>query len=292
MEWDWYTAQVFLASDILDGFPNFAGRIASTSYWRVEEVWVKSVKRLRAYFIWQRRGNGVDPTHEKDDYFQACEQLRDMLVNKDMKARLEEFGEPKAYLESRYLSDGKIDQNKPSMKILISKKAERIWQVTGETDQAKNWLNAEIYVRMFYESIIPAVLENDREKTLTVLKAFQYSKAPENSFWVINCFEVALAIYFLDPDIIQELWDKSAQKTIPMFSIEGVVQVHSWPKGFEVPEECKDSFEFDGQRIIFKGLMTESQKKALLEKLIDGEHKAAVNELFLQSRLIHRETTL
>ena len=60
-------------------------------------------------------------------------------------------------------------------------------------------------MKMFYEHIIPAVLQNDEESVLTVLKAFQFSN--ENSYnLIINCFEAALPIYFLNPGIVEKLW--------------------------------------------------------------------------------------
>ena len=70
---------------------------------------------------------------------------------------------------------------------------------------------------------------------------------------------------------------------------KSVVEVESWPTTFKVPQQCKDRFEFDDKRIMFKGMMTESQKNALLEN-VEAKHK--VEELFTQSRLIHEETTL
>ncbi len=312
---DWHRAQILLASDILDGFPNFAGRIASDSYCWLESIWLKEVKRLRAYFIWQRRGDGINLDYEKIDYDNAVKHIRRMLVNEDdkgnklnpgIKARTAEFGEAKTYLEDRYLTDGMIvhegnGKKNANAKTLIDTKARRIqerrkkWEpnyIDGVKNDKINWSYAEIYVKMFYENIIPAVTQNDSEKVLTVLKAFQYSKAPENCWWVINCFETALAIYFLDPETIKYLWNASAKEPQPNSSIESIVPISSWPKSFKVPKECKGGFVLDAEKIMFKGVMTQSQMNALLEKLTEEEHRKKLEELFNQSRLIHEETTL
>ena len=305
MERDDHLAKVCLASEILDGKLIFASRVASNSYYRLEQIWLKEVKLLMAYFNWRRR-DGIDPTHEADDYYMGCEHLRIMLTNDVIKAVVpQEFEEAKSYLESRYLTNGKFDQTKPEAKKLIERKAyrisERVRGMTGKTDNDKNWIDAEAYVEMFYENIIPAVIEKDREKVLRVLKAFQFSKAPENRHHIIDCFETALAIYFLKADIIQELWNESAEEEMPPLCTESAVQVHSWPKEFKVPKDWEDKwkhrFWYDGEKIIFKGVMSELQKQTLLERFKEEhsakqEHFNAIYELFKKSRLIHRETTL
>lgn len=230
----------------------------------------------------------------------GCEHLRNMLTEDGIKAIVpQEFEEAKSYLESRYLTNGKFDQTKPEAKKLVERKAyrisERVRGMTGKTDDDKNWVDAEAYVEMFYENIIPAVIENNREKVLRVLKAFQFSKAPENRYHIINCFETALAIYFLNAETIKDLWDESAKEQLPGPCTESAVLVSSWPKKFEFPKEWEDKwkhrFWYDGEKIIFKGVMSELQKQTLLERL-KQEHFNAIYELFKKSRLIHRETTL
>lgn len=294
MRSDSHIAEVVLASEILDQRINFAGRMGSGSYWRLEQMWLKEVKCLTAYFNWQRRGNGFDPVRAVEDYYQACEHIRDQLV-KGTKGLEAEFKQVKAYLEKEYLTNGKVDQNKSEAKTLIRRKAERIWErmrVIGRaTEDLENWVNAETYVNMFYESIIPAVMEDDSERVRTVLKAFQYSKATENKFWVINCFEAALAIYFLNARTVQKLWDDSEKQPRPTSTVESVVEVSSWPETFEVPEACRGQFRTESGKITFKGVMTPEQKEALLS-VLPGEGRTSIEDLYGKSRLIHRETTL
>jgi hypothetical protein len=89
----------------------------------------------------------------------------------------------------------------------VKAKAERVYACNRIPHQdKKNWTIAETYARGFYENIIPAVTQGRPDSTLAVLKAFQFSK--ENRYLIINCFEVALAISFLDAEIVQEIWDQ------------------------------------------------------------------------------------
>lgn len=306
--WDWHQAQVLLVSDILDGFPNFAGRIAPESYWRLEDVWLKAVKLIRAYFVWEIEGKTLfDLPRERENYDRACEHIRQMLVDDHIKAQVNEFGAAKAYLENRYLTDGRVlhegsDEKSISAKKLIGTKAYRIKErrkevesdyVESPENNVANWLRAETYVRLFYENIIPAVVKRDRISVLRVLKAFQYSKAPENCWWVINCFETALAIYFLDRKIINSLWEDSKTDTVPTSYLDSSVSV-SWPsqKFFNVPAICQDSFRFDGAQIAFRGVMTDEQKEALIKELNDKSYRKDIESLYRQSRLIPKETTL
>jgi hypothetical protein len=183
---------------------------------------------------------------------------------------------------------------------LIEKKAYRIFETTGSTNSYTNWIHAETYVKMFYENIIPAVETKNREKILRVIKAFQYSKL--NRFLIINCFETALGIYFLDPNVIQSLWDASAGKPHPQSTVEVVAEVDSWPQNFALKESCKSRFwvSEDRKRIGFKGVMLSVEKKAILNALKrsvkpinpKSEYIDAIEKLYEQSRLIHKDTTL
>ena len=290
-------AELFLVSEIIEGKINFASRIAPDSYWRLENVWVKDIKLFRAYFLWEHRGDGIyDDEQEIRDYYQVCEHLRDMLVNRQIKAQAVEFETPKAYLEDRYLTDGRIDPSKQQMKTLLNMKAyrieERIREMGGHADSLRDWVEAETYTRMFYENIIPAVITNDPEHVLSVLRAFQYSKSVRNKYHVINSFEVALAIYFLNANTITNLWRQSESYPAPENCLESRVAIRSWPVGFKVPEACRYALEVREDQLIFNGLMSKDQKQALLEQVREPEYQKAIDELFRSSRLIHRETTL
>ena len=287
MDRDRHNAEVSLAAEIIDEEINFAYDIDQESYKHLENIWLKDVKEYKAYFVWKERcGKGIE-RNEKDYYYNACKAIREKLVDVDIKVPLSYFYEVKDYLETRYLINEKIDPKRAEE--LIRKKADRIWQTTnGRFDKEINWHLAEAYVRMLYENIIPAVIEKDECKTLMVLRAFQYSKAPENRYLIINCFETAIAICFLDQDIIQNLW--KSKRDLCGFSM---VYVKDWPEDID-SSICEKRFRFDSkeQQIICEGEMTEEEKNSLIDQLSRDDHKKAVAALFYQSRLDPKEITL
>ena len=54
MNIDWRNATCYWISQILEGDLSL-NQIESNSYWRLEEIWLKEVKELRAYYIWEKR---------------------------------------------------------------------------------------------------------------------------------------------------------------------------------------------------------------------------------------------
>ena len=285
MVMDWHDACVFLISNILSGKDINFTSIEPRSYHRLEEIWLKEVKQLRAYFIWEMNDTGSD----EKNYLEACNEIRRRLTDRSIKASLKDFMVVEDYLRYMYLDDmGKIDKNKPSARILIQEKAKRIWETTGNSNGKENWSRAKLYVTMFYENIIPAVLENNKDNILMVLKAFQFSKAKENRFLIINCFEAAIAIYFLDADIILTLWER------PELSNFSMVPVIEWPKDFKYPLVCRERFKYDDEDelIIYEGKMSKNERNALIKKLTRCDHKKAVLNLFRQSNSDARSMTL
>jgi hypothetical protein len=284
---DWHAAETFFASEVLEGRINFASRISAKSYFHLEGIWLKEVKLLMAYYQWLK--DKALFKHHDEDFFDVCNHIRQkLLVNDGMKALQSEFTEAKDYIREHYLDkDGKIqDPAKEGSKLhqLIMHKAERIGHTLNDPDNERNQIYAKMYVKMFYDNIIPAVLEGDlhlkKEKTLRILKAFQYSKV--NRFIIINCFETALAIYFLDSDIINDLWYESSS-----------VETASWPKNFNnyLNESLKDKFEYNSGRIHFKGEMEDEEKEDLIRALNEAgpgrakkEHLEAIEELYWKSQ--------
>jgi len=133
------------------------------------------------------------------------------------------------------------------------------------------------------------------ESSLIVLKAFQYSKAPDHRYLIINCFEAALAIYFLDPEIVKGIW-KVAEGAgwQGSYSVTAVAAA-SW-KDHWIPEELRERLSFDPatKRLVLRGVLTERQKEVLLAALPDHERdfETVIHELFKKSRLLPEETTL
>jgi hypothetical protein len=297
---DRYWAGVAFVADVIEGHENFPSRIGKSSYRRLEEMWLKEIKQYMAYIhtllTWDDLA-GSHPQRDRQDYEEICKHLRELLLTQT-KGKKSEFEEPKSYIEERYLSGGKLDLDKPEARKLVEKKAhrfsEKILESGGTPDDFTNWIDAETYTKMFYENIIPAILETDpkkaEEKTLTVLRALQFSETTKNRYHVVNCFEVALAIYFLDAQIVKGLWDKYVNAPPPDSCVESVVYVTSWP-AFKAPKECEGVFCHFDQRISFRGVMTEEQKKVLLGAVTDPDHKASIINLCMKSRTVHRETT-
>ena len=89
-----------------------------------------------------------------------------------------------------------------------------------------------------------------------------------NHFIIINSFETALALYFLDQQIIQKLWDDSAKMPYPPEStVESIVNVDSWPQNFEIEEACKERFWFDCDKIGFRCVMLDIEKMSIINAL-------------------------
>jgi len=85
-------------------------------------------------------------------------------------------------------------------------------------------------------------LEATKCSIAQVLKAFQFSKHPDNRFLIVNCFEAAIAIYFLDPNIINELWTNAEACNFNM------VYVEDWPKHlacFKITEQSLENMKLE-----------------------------------------------
>jgi hypothetical protein len=207
-DYDWQSAGLDFGCKILNGSIDFANQTSWQLYALLEDLWLNDVKQFLAYLIWEAKGESWEPEQVQVNYYQACEDLRLGLADKpEIKGSRKGFGAVRLYLDHHYLSAGKLDFSKPSAQAMTERKAYRIMAATGQTDSLKNWLSAEQYARLFYNNIIPAVLEEDGEKTQMVLEALQLREAPESRFLIVNCFEAALAIYFLNPDIVKAQWD-------------------------------------------------------------------------------------
>ena len=300
MGMDWRNATCYWISQILDGEISL-NQIEANSYWRLEEIWLREIKEIKAYYNWERKwkehGLGLwsSVNEQEKNYLEACNQIRRMLIDPKIKSSLDNFASIEEYIKFKYLNkEDKIDENKNGMINLINIKANRIRELNKDISIDNSKLSARDYVKLFYDNIIPASREKNLENILGVLKAFQYSKAPENRWIIINCFEVAVAIYFLDKDIIEKIWQDSKEKLVPELVRVCTVPVKDWSPTFEIPKDCKDSFKYDETelKIIFSGLMTEKQKDALLKMVKKESHIAAIKALFEKSRLIHEETTL
>jgi hypothetical protein len=293
-EQDRHMAFVHLASDILDGKINFVQRISPSSYWHLERVSMEDLKHLRAYLLWLERGGGFGQSQMDRNYLDVCDHLRSMLTNPGIKAPAAAFDNVRRHLLDQYLTLGRIDEERNEFtRWLIGDKAYRLYEKTGRTDSQHNWDTSSIYVKMFYENIIPAVLDGDYESTLCVLKALQCDRfAPGSLYPIINAFEATLATYFLRADLIQRVWNDSKEAvSVGQAGIISEAQAPPWPGKYEVPSICSGRFEVGVSVIRFRGVMSSPQKEALLAQLT-GAHRVAIESLYTRSRAVCRDSTL
>jgi hypothetical protein len=209
---DWLNAHFLFAIQVFDGNIKFAHQKIPEIYALLEELWFSDVKRFKAYLIWEKE-SGRYPDNNIHFFYKACKEIRDMIIESQIKAPRSNFERILRYLEDNYLTvDGKLDEDKQEVEDILRRKAERLWVITSHSDATANWSNAKEYAKLFYENIIPAVKKDDPEKVEKVLKAFGFSETQEHHYYsMINCFEVALAIYFLPDKIIRNLWEKKPE---------------------------------------------------------------------------------
>ena len=194
---DWYKACTYFCSKVLEGKIVFSSEVTSELYPCLEGVWLEDLKQLKAYDVWQENGDGwnSDESLMKSYYFKACKQLADSLSASYIRAPLCWFGDLEGYLKKNYLTDEK------KLYDLTKRKFDRLGEKTGRSDSQGNWLSAERYVKDFYENIIPAVKINDSASISKVKKVL----ADPDHYYMMNCFEAAIVIYFLKPEILQDI---------------------------------------------------------------------------------------
>ncbi len=273
---DWYDACGLLGVKILEGRKLQLTQVDARSYPLLEEIWLADVKRLKAYYIWE-----LDDAGSADhNYARAGREIRTALKTR-ARSSLESFQVVRAFLETQYLEDGRLAQSRPSARQMLSRKALRIWESTQNPDAMTNWFRAQLYASLFYENVIPAVVNDDRDATAAVLKAFQFSKSSENRYFVTNCFEAAVAIEFLNKELVCEIMNDPASADFSM------VPMDYWPESRVMPSSASSRIRFDrdDKQLICEGVMTEQDRTAMLHEFPEPEYVAAIQQLFEQSRL-------
>ena len=231
---DWQNANIYLANEVLEGRFNFISLKDNKFYELLSTIWLDEVRQLKAYFLWHNQHSKKtdsrlenllhlqavqwDAEEAYSNYIKACERINNILLNNSFKTNEKRFKKVRNYLEHHYLSKGKLDIDKPDTYKLISDKAYRIWELSGkQLDQNTNWQLAEKYVRMFYDNIIPIVTEDQSKDKFKVMihslisqisdlrSVFQEHNLSNGLYQLINCFEAALAIYFIKRSILKDL---------------------------------------------------------------------------------------
>lgn len=273
---DLLDARAFLVLNILDQEMRLAD-IDPGAYYLLEGVWLRRVKQMKAFHIWKVGGTGS----RDGDFHQASREIREWLLKRG-RSDLSSFNKVRTYLRDSYLDDSDaLDERKLGVSRLITAKARRLWEMTGETREKVNWFRAKLYVTMFYENIIGAVVAGDLQKTAMILKAFEFSKFPRNRYLLTNGFEGAVAIEFLDKDVIRAILEKPS-----LFNFN-MVPVRGWPEPVNGRSRCGGRFRYDDndEQIIYEGVMDVQERDTLLAELDTEEHRIAVEHLFEQSEL-------
>jgi tetratricopeptide (TPR) repeat protein len=195
-------ACVLLASEVMDGRIDFTLDMEPGSYWRLEQCWLQDVKHSKAYLLWGARGQGIDAAGSVRDYGDANRQIESRLLDAGAKATTTGFSAVRDYLNQKYLTAGQLDLAKPEAKPLIRTKATRLYQQKPGS-RYENQMLAVQYIIDFYENIIPAVEKDSPSHVRRVIEALGVRSWRDRIDITVNCFEMAIAIYFLSPATVR-----------------------------------------------------------------------------------------
>jgi len=222
---NWGQAELYLAADILAGGPDLARSLSPESFWRLEgsngQIWLQDIKTLRAYLNWKDRGGGWGEEEAKRDYLRVCQDLidnpdRPSLINPYRKAPQAAFDPVQKYIQAGILDQaGSVEFGKDKARRWVQVKAQRLMDTgyaehIGQGEQA-----AKKQMKMFYENITRAVLGLDEESTLSVLAGLGLHPMHQVNDVIVNCFEMAVAVYFLEASITKRLLGECRQAEMP-----------------------------------------------------------------------------
>jgi hypothetical protein len=198
---DWLQSGLYLAAEVLDGRRPFA----CETYRHLEGAcWLDELRKLKAYLMWQERG-GWGEVEMRRYYFEGCDQIRQRLVDPDVKLSQTAAEPILEYVRSQYLKrreNGAWELDETRVRNLVEVKARRVWELTPGDDD-NNWYCALKYTRDFYDNIIPAIAGNGKkiESILDALQLHGHVEGPN----LVNCFEMSVAIHCLDHMIVRNL---------------------------------------------------------------------------------------
>ena len=212
-------AELYLASNVIEGKFHLVNDLTPDSYWRLEgkeegRRWLSELKNLKAYFYWKNRGGGWGLSDKQNDYLKACDEILGLLLDRGRKAGPILFEPVRRYIERHYLNAEKkltVEGNNGSKRASkwIKVKAERLTEVRVSHDSKYCKRMAKNFMVKFYENITRAVLGSDEPSTRQVLEALGLFEGFEDYQFMVNCFEMAIAIYFLDADLTRKLLNKT-----------------------------------------------------------------------------------
>lgn len=293
---DWHIAEVMFAKEVIEGSLKFNENISSISYPRLQKIWLSDIKKLIAYFIWVSNGCSISPSPHDRDYQEACDKVRLFLTDLSRKASLSEFLEVKAFIENRYLTNGVLDKSKPDVEAATQRKASRIESLIesmGEqTHKLDNWYDATAYMKLFFENIIPAVLEKNQESVLSVLKGFQFTTTTSKKLHVVDAFEVAVAITFLDANVIEEIWQQHDNDHYPYSAISSYIDCEYRPTWLTALNDEEVDAYYQNERVWLRGIITEKQFESCSNKINSETDRLLFDSLYKESRIVKRLATL
>lgn len=218
---DWRGAKAYFAYQIISGERSLTRQLTAGSFHHFADVWMDEVKEVWAFLLWKGRGS-PDSADPDRDYLQACRELGNRLrAGASEKVPAADFLEAEDLLRREYLVKGRVviveprpvagdeERSRPAigpgerMWALVCDKAARWAQWAGQGNPEDHWRMADRQVRDFYGSIIPAVKERDRSSTERVLRALYGCER------IVTALEAALAVYFLDGQLVAELLERT-----------------------------------------------------------------------------------
>jgi hypothetical protein len=208
---NWRQAELYLANDVLEGRFDLVRSLTPDSFHRIEgsegRGWLTEVKTLKAYLNWEARKAEPAPEGCITDYLQACQQIRDQLLNPQRKHPQAAFEPVQKYIAKNFLTRGRLDSSKKA-EPWIKSKSQRLVDLGVIQGPEKSRTEAKKQMRKFYEHISTAVLGDEtksKEGIRSVLQSLGLYRGFEHYETIVNCLEMAIAIYFLDPERIKKV---------------------------------------------------------------------------------------
>jgi hypothetical protein len=190
---DWHQAKVYLAAKVLDENLSLSDNLEPSSYWRIEEVWLRDIKKLKAYFNWLSSPG----RSQEENYRAACKEIFQMLLERRRKVNNATFEPIQRYIKDRFIGrTGEIDANEQEYV-----KMQRL-RTLGFSENDSRQI-AHDYIVGFYNNIFRAVIYSDDDSTRQVLRALGFHEGTEFNDGIVNCFEMMIAIQFLNLELVK-----------------------------------------------------------------------------------------
>lgn len=196
---DWYQAEVFFCEKVLSGEYNFVAKVPYSSFYHLENVYLRDVLQVKAYLLWEHKKH-KQPQNEQTaraNYLDACEFYRQKLADQNIKADAIEFSYLQSYLTETYFRESPSILDEAKILPLIQNKAKMYIQEHRSAGDTQNWLDAERFVTGFYGNIIGAVIYGDEGSKIGIREAILRSEGRRSRLSIMSAFEAAIVIYFL-----------------------------------------------------------------------------------------------